>query len=73
LYPSIFMLRSNDDARHMLASQNLRQARTDAKEYGDTRRREVRRRVSEFKYLDEVVEDGDNKPQPPVPVEDQRR
>lgn len=57
LYPSIFMLKGAVDENHVLASKNLGQAREDAKEFGDTRRRELRRRVSEFRFLDKVTED----------------
>ncbi|THH19139.1 hypothetical protein EW146_g1974 [Bondarzewia mesenterica] len=44
-----FLQFSLTDSRHLSASRNLAQARRDAREFGEERRREIHRRVEEFK------------------------
>ncbi|CCM05592.1 uncharacterized protein FIBRA_07820 [Fibroporia radiculosa] len=48
-----------DDQRHQAAAASLAQARREAREYGQERRREIRRRVQEFREQEEGLQDAD--------------
>lgn len=41
------------DQRHLAAANNLAQARREAREFGHERRKEIRKRVQEFREQDE--------------------
>ncbi|KAH7925308.1 hypothetical protein BV22DRAFT_993851, partial [Leucogyrophana mollusca] len=45
--------------RHLSAANNLAQARSEAREFGMERRREIRKRVREYQLAKEVVEEGE--------------
>ncbi|KDQ61975.1 hypothetical protein JAAARDRAFT_31462 [Jaapia argillacea MUCL 33604] len=74
LAPTLFLNPySYVDQRHLAAAANLAQARKEAREYGMERRKEIKKRVSDYRRLREGEEDGDGKESCPRREEGSRR